>query len=129
MPVESLKAWVSHVMTERVDKRGRTLVLAVFDVSRAHFYGVCERDVYVEPPSELHRSGLVAKLNKTMYRTQDASNAWQKLWREHLRSNGFELGASNPALYSSELVNGDDFVTAAAEDQIRDLWKNVAREI
>ena len=44
-PVESLKALVSHVMRERVDKRGRILVLAVFDVSRAHFYGVCERDV------------------------------------------------------------------------------------
>ena len=24
------------------------LVLAVFDVSEAHFYGVCERDVYVK---------------------------------------------------------------------------------
>ena len=56
--MESLKALVSHVMTERVDKRGRILVLAVFDVSRAHFYGVCERDVYVEPPAELHRPGL-----------------------------------------------------------------------
>ena len=121
-PVECLKAVASHVMTERVDRRGRNLVLAVFDLSRAHFYGMCERDVYVEPPSELHRPGLVDKLNKTMYGTQDASNAWQKLWCEHLRSNGFELGASNPALYRSELVNGfchgDDFVTAAAEDQI-----------
>ena len=74
-------------------------MLAVFDVSRAHFYCVCERDVYVEPPSELHHPGLVAKLNVTMYGTQVASNAWQKLWSEHLRSNGFELGASNPALY------------------------------
>ena len=33
-----------------------------------------------------------------MYGTQDSSNAWQKLWSEHLRSNGFELGA--------ELVSG-----------------------
>ena len=40
-PAESLKVLVSHVMTERVDRRGRNLVLAVFDVSRAHFYGVC----------------------------------------------------------------------------------------
>ena len=40
-PVESLKALVSHVMTERVDRRGRNLVLAVFDVSRAHIHGVC----------------------------------------------------------------------------------------
>ena len=117
-PVESLKALVSHVMTERVDRRGRTLVLAVFHESRAHFHGVCERDVHVEQPAELHRHGLVAMLNKTMYGTQDANNAWQKLWSEHLRSNGFELGASNHALYRSELVNGfnhgDDFVTAAA---------------
>ena len=95
-------------------------MLAVFDVSRAHFYGVCERDVYVEPPSELHRL-------KTIFGTQDESNTWQKLWGEHLRNNGFELGASNPALYRSELVNGfchgDDFVTAAAEDQIESFGK------
>ena len=126
-PLQSLKALVGHVMTERVDKRGRILVLAVFDVSRAHFYGVCERDVYVEPPAELHRPGLVAKLNKTMYGTQDACNAWQNLFGEHLRNNGFELGASSPALYRSELVNGfchrDDFVTAAAEDQIEVFGK------
>ena len=85
-------------MTERVDRRGRNLVLAVFVVLRAHLYGVCERDVYVEPPSELHRPGLVTKLNKTMCGTQDASNARKKLWCEHLRSSGFELVASNPAL-------------------------------
>ena len=36
-PVESLKALASHVMTERVGRRGRNLMLAVFDVSRAHF--------------------------------------------------------------------------------------------
>ena len=126
-PVESLKELVSRVMTERVDRRGRNLVLAVFDMSRAHFYGVCERDVYVEPPLELHRLGLVAKLNKTMYGTQDASNAWQKLCGEHFRSNGFELGANNPALYRSELVkgfcHGDELVTAAAEKSNRELWK------
>ena len=91
------------------------------------FYGVSERDVYVEPPSDLHRFGLAAKLMKTMYGTQDASNAWKKLWGEHLRSNLFELVASNPALYRSELANGfchgDDFVTAAAEDQIDSFGK------
>ena len=51
-----------------------------------------------------------------MYGTQDASSAWQKLWCEHLRSNGFELGARNPMLYRSELV-------AAAEDQIGSFGK------
>ena len=47
---------------------------------------------------------------------------------EHLRINGFEIGASNPALYRSELVmsgfcHGDDVVTAAAEDQIEIFGK------
>ena len=66
-----------------------------------------------------------------MYGTQDASNAWQKLWGDHLRNNGFELGASNPALYKSELVNGychgDDFVTAAAEDQV-EIFEKLLQE-
>ena len=92
---------------------------------------MCERDVYVEPLAELHRPGLEAKLNKTMYGTQDASNAWQKLWGEHLRNNGFEPGASNPALYRSELVSGfchaDDFVTAA-ENQIEVFGKMLQEE-
>ena len=60
-PVESLKALVSHVMTERVDKPGRILVLAVFDVSRALFDGVSKRDVHVEPPAKLHRPGGTAQ--------------------------------------------------------------------
>ena len=36
-PVESLKALVSHVMTERVAKRGRTLVLAVLTYQKGTF--------------------------------------------------------------------------------------------
>ena len=91
----------SRTVCER-DQESRLCVNAVFTCSsHPQNYGV-----YVEPPSELHRPRLVAKLNKAMYGTQDASSAWQKLWSEHTRSNGFELGASNPALCRSELVNG-----------------------
>ena len=95
---------------------------------KSTLFTVCvERDVYVEPPSDLHRPGLVAKLIKTLYGTLEASNALQKLWGEHNRSNGFELVASNPALYRSELANGfchgDDFVIVAAEDQIDSFGK------
>ena len=67
---------------------------------RERTFAVCERDVYVEPPSELHRPGLVATLNNTMYETHDASNARGRNCGEHLRSSGFELGASNPAFQS-----------------------------
>ena len=44
-----------------------------------------------------------------------------------LRSNGFELSASKPALYRSELVHGfchgDEFMIAAAEDHIDSFGK------
>ena len=124
-PVESLKALVSHNEDEFWFLQCLTYQKRIFTE--------CERDVYVEPLAELHRPGLVAKLNKTMHGTKDASNAWQKLWGEHLRNNGFELRASNPASYRSGLVtgvcHGDDFVTTAAEDQIEVFGKFCKRNL
>eukprot|EP00971_Amphidinium_carterae_P087477 1730811-Amphidinium_carterae.1 len=96
--VESLEALVSHVMTEQTEKHGRPL----YDVSRARFYGVCGREMYLRPPEELHRPGLLAKLNKTMYGTQDASNVLQKTLGDHLQANGFALGSSGPSLSCSD---------------------------
>ena len=81
-------------------------MLAVFDVSRTHFYGVCERHVYVETTLRIASSWTRGQTQQTMYGTYDVSNAWQKVWGEQIRSNGFDLGASNPALYRSEHVNG-----------------------
>ena len=81
-------------MTERVDKRGRILVLAVFE--ERTFYGVCEREV-----------------------------AWNARCEQCAAET--MLGESNLALCRSELVNGfchgDDFVTAAAVDQIEIFGK------
>eukprot|EP00971_Amphidinium_carterae_P042329 831784-Amphidinium_carterae.1 len=70
--------------------------------STLEFYGVCVRDVYVKSPEELHRKGFLAKLNKTMYGTQDASNV------------------SNPSLFCSGTTkgfcHGDDFGIACSEE-------------
>ena len=78
--------------------------------------------VYAQPPSELARPGFLAKLNKTMYGTQDASNVWQKTWGEQLQNNNFTLGSSNPSLFCSDLLkgfcHGDDFTVAAAEQEV-----------
>ena len=53
------------------------------------------------------------------------SNAWKKLWREHLRRSGFELVASNPALYRSELQEKFDTrrigMTGAAKHFYKEL--------
>jgi hypothetical protein len=83
-PVESLKALVSHMMTEQVDPDGDSLVMAVFDVSRAHFNAEAERELYANLPEEMAEEGFCAKLNRTMYGTQDAARLWGELWASHL---------------------------------------------
>ena len=50
------------------------------DVSRAHFYAKCRRDVFVQiadedwQPGDEHRCG---KLNLSMYGTRDAAQNWE----------------------------------------------------
>eukprot|EP00971_Amphidinium_carterae_P307152 6104249-Amphidinium_carterae.2 len=95
-PVESLQALVSYSMTKQVDKLGRPLVVGAHVVSRAQFYGVCVRDVYVKPPPELHREGFLAKVNKTMYGTQDASKVWQKTCMGTYKGTALRFVASTP---------------------------------
>ena len=122
-PVESLKALVSHVMTERVDRRGRNLVLAVFDVSRAHFHGVCVNVMFMWS----HPQNCIV-LDSSPNSTKRCAGRRMRAMRG--RNCGVNTSAAMPlssvqafpALYRSELVNGfchgDDFVTAAAEDQL-----------
>eukprot|EP00975_Prorocentrum_lima_P006866 1478296-Prorocentrum_lima.AAC.1 len=54
-PVESLEILISHIMTDQVDDEGQPLCLGVWDVSRAHFYGTCQREIYTNIPEELAR--------------------------------------------------------------------------
>ena len=85
-PVECLKMLVSETMT--VDRDSGVKVptnrMAIWDVSRAHFYGEAEREVYTNLPEDMAQGGFVAKLQRTMYGTQDASNIWGEAWVTHL---------------------------------------------
>ena len=50
--------------------------MAIYDISRAHFYGESERELYVTLPEEeaaLH-PGCCGLVRKGMYGRQDASN-------------------------------------------------------
>ena len=78
-PIEGLKCLISHLMTERTDPDGEPLCMKVWDVSRAHIYGIAERKVYTNLPPELAEEGFAALLLKTMYGTQDAAHIWGKL--------------------------------------------------
>ena len=73
-PLEAAKILCSDLATRKTSKKGRTLVLALYDISRAHFYGRAQRKVYVTLPPGDEQEGYCAILLKTMYGTQDASH-------------------------------------------------------
>ena len=98
--------------------------LGFFDISRAHFYGKAQREIYVELETEdkvQFGSDKCGLLNRSMYGTQDASQIWQKDYTELLRTHGFVQGVSNGAVfYNSELdcrvmVHGDDFAVLGTQ--------------
>ena len=87
------------------------------DISRAHFYGKAQRELYVDLPDEekkLH-PGKCGRILKSWYGTQDASHVWQGDYVEVLLNAGFTRGRSNGAVFRHEaqdivcLVHGDDF--------------------
>eukprot|EP00971_Amphidinium_carterae_P220004 4367367-Amphidinium_carterae.2 len=117
-PLEALKLMVSLKSTLKRSRRGRDLVLAHFDISRAHFMAKAERDIIVVLPIEdpMRAQGFYGKLERSMYGTQDASRLWQKDYTSLLESAGFRPGIAYPAVFYSReldariLVHGDDFV-------------------
>ena len=130
-PIEALKMLLSEVMTVD-DPHGSVDVekvvtdqIAVWDVSRAHFYGESRREVYTNLPEEMAMDGYVAKLLKTMYGTNDAANIWGETWPKHLKSKGIDVGKANRALFRSAklkgLCHGDDFVVKGPPDALKEF--------
>ena len=76
-PLEEAKILCSELATRKTSKKGNPLRLALYDISRAHFYGKAQRKIYVTLPPEDDEPGKCAILLKTMYGTQDASHVWQ----------------------------------------------------
>jgi hypothetical protein len=110
------------LLTDGISKKGLELEMGVFDVSRAHFMPMAARELYIEIPEEDKSEGegdVVGRLNRNMYGFRDASNGWMKDWQELLQSEGYAMGASNPALFFNEAkdgrgaVHGDDFYVLA----------------
>ena len=136
-PLEALKALVSLLVTELDESEwiefmnsldpddDGELHLALWDISRAHFYGHTERVLYVVLPQELNPEGkfggrACAKLDRTMYGTQDASRIWQDTYHTPLKEKGFVRGTSNAAVFKGPkkqkaLVHGDDFLVLATQ--------------
>ena len=120
-PLEALKLLCALCMTRRVSNRGKKLRIAVYDISRAHFYAESDRQVFVTLPEEdaLKHPGCCGLLRKCMYGRQDAANLWQADYSDLLGRNGYAVGKAHKAVfYNAEvdarcMVHGDDFVVLA----------------
>ena len=51
-PLESMRLLCSLMSTQKLSKRGQKLKLGLWDISRAHFYGIPKRTIYIELPDE-----------------------------------------------------------------------------
>ena len=121
-PLESLKLMLSLLVCRQQTKRGGVLKMGLYDISRAHFYGVAKRRVFVSLPDEEAEPGKCALLKRTMYGTRDASATWQDDYLEHIESKGYRRGKSSPAIFrgtgedeTAGLVHGDDFAVLSDE--------------
>ena len=115
-PWEAVKVLLSLLVTDGINTE--ELELGVFDISRAHFMPVVSRELYIELPPEDKLPGdgdAVGRLNRNMYGFRDASNGWMKDWQRLLKTGGYLVGVSNPALFYNPVagargaVHGDDF--------------------
>ena len=84
-PLEAVKILCSELATKKRSKKGKDLRLALYDISRAHFYG----EAYVTLPPGDEQEGYCAIFKKTMYGTQDASHVWQEDYSNHLKRKRF----------------------------------------
>jgi hypothetical protein len=134
-PWEMIKALFSLLVTDDVEP-AEELEIGIFDISRAHFMPKVRRELYIELPEEDRlpgEEGMIGRLNRNMYGFRDASAGWFDDWQELLESDGFKIGAANPALFHNQekksrgAVHGDDFVVLAPKrflDGLGDLLKS-----
>ena len=100
-PLETLRVLLSVACQEDVFRVEDPVLDTAADVSRAHFYAVAVRDVYVRL--------------KTMYGSLDAAQRWGEHHAQFMEAGGFSRGVAAPCHFFHEglqtyiLVHGDDF--------------------
>ena len=129
-PLEAMRLLCSLYATQKRSKHGELLKMGLWDISRAHFYGVPKRKIFIELPSEEPASeggqncGL---LERSMYGAQDAPNIWQSHYSQILVDAGYQRGKSNSSVfYHPEhdvriMVHGDDFLALGDQKHLLEL--------
>lgn len=100
-PIETVMTLISLLVTKTKDDQMKKKC-ALWDISRAHFMGKAQREVYIDLPNEdkVHdddKEEMVGRLLRSMYGTVDASHIFQKDYQDYLQGQGAEFCALCPA--------------------------------
>ena len=128
-PTELFMVICSLFMTKFSNNKGKKK-LGSWDISRAHFMGRVERDLYIElPPEDLQHAEdaepMCGKLERSMYGTQDAARIFQKDWTTTLEENDFEISQLCTATFRHRtrdmvgMVHGDDFLVMGSDEDLQ----------
>ena len=97
-----------------------------------------DRDVFVEPPPNIKKQGVIRKLKKPLYGLDDASCKFWLRVKEVLMEIGLKVMEGDEAFYylhqSGELMGAvithvDDFTLAGVEDFIKEVLETISREL
>ena len=101
-------------------------------ISRAHFYSIPKRTIYIELPDQdasYTESGEkeCGLLMKPMYGTQDAPKIWQSQYTNLLESANIKRGRSHASVFYRDsdgtriVVHGDDFLVLSDSQGLQEI--------
>ena len=93
--------------------------LGQLDIETAYLHGVVDRDIYMERPDGYHdgNSGLVCKLNKTLYGLSQSPKAWNDVFTTFLQQYNFTPIASDPCVFVGKAC-GEQIIFALYVDDV-----------
>ena len=111
------------------------LVIAFFDISRAHFHSRVCRKVAIRMQSDPSCPSGIAILNGRLYGKKDAAQCFDLYCERTMEKLDCNIGVFNPCLYKhpvkdiSVLRHGGDFATLATRTQIADFKEHLSKHL
>ena len=135
-PVEGFRFLLSRAMSgEKKRNPQDELIIAFFDISRAHFHSPVRRKVAIRMQGDPSCPSGIAMLNRAMYGTKDAAQCFDSYCERTMEKLDYNIGVFNPCLYKnpvkdiSVLRHGDDFATLATRTQIAEFKEELSKHL
>ena len=135
-PFEGFRFLLSRAMTgEKKRNPQDELVIAFFDISRAHFHSPVRRRVAIGVQGGPSCPSGIAMLNRAMHGTKDAAQCFDSYCERTMEKLDYNIGVFNPCLYKhpikdvSVLRHGDDFATLATRTQIAEFKEHLSKHL